>query len=257
MSGYELSYVALSSANPSNVAEVFGEDLGMYCTTVKGTGGPEVFAFSAGRSAICVFDCEHPLLDQVGKTGLDHIALATVDPEVAARRHSLTTLGSEIEYGLAESRQVRIDPADTAGVNIRFAEPMTTPSNDGGMVERIDHLGVASLDVSNDENFFSDTLGCKVESRQTDIEVSIPMESFTSDKYGVVYHNRAPTSLGGLRVLFITIGDCELEFLQEFNPSHDRQIQYGDAGTTKQDQGASRASFSCASPMPTNPLSFR
>ncbi len=39
MNGYELSYVALSSANPAGVAEVLGEDLGMCGGTVKGTGG--------------------------------------------------------------------------------------------------------------------------------------------------------------------------------------------------------------------------
>jgi hypothetical protein len=43
-------------------------------------------------------------------------------------------------------------------------------------------------------------------------------ESFTSDRYGVVYHNRPPRIVGGLRVSFITVGDCELEFLQPFTP---------------------------------------
>ena len=66
----------------------------------------------------------------------------------------------------------------------------------------------------------------------------LPVESFTSDKYGVVYHTRTPKPLGGLRVLFITIGDCELEFLQEFDPRHDHQVDHGSEGTTKQDQGA-------------------
>ena len=135
---------------------------------------------------------------------------------------------------------MRVDPDQTVGVHVRFAEPITTPTpgNGGGMIERIDHLGVASLDVSSDEQIFAHTLGCPVESRQTDMEISLPVESFTSDKYGVVYHNRTPNPLGGLRVLFVSIGDCELEFLQEFDPHQDHQIEYGHAGTTKQDQGA-------------------
>ena len=238
MNGYELSYVALSSANPAGVAEVLGEDLGMCGGTVKGTGGPDVFTFAAGRSTICVFDCDHPLLDRSGTAGLDHIALAVADPEAAANRHSLGTLGRGVEQGIADTRQVRVDPDETAGVHVRFAEPITTPGNGGGMIERIDHLGVASLDVSSDEQIFAHTLGCPVESRQTDMEISLPVESFTSDKYGVVYHNRTPNPLGGLRVLFVSIGDCELEFLQEFDPHQDRQIEYGHAGTTMQDQGA-------------------
>ena len=238
MNGYELSYVALSSANPAGVAEVLGEDLGMCGGTVKGTGGPDVFTFAAGRSTICVFDCDHPLLDRSGTVGLDHIALAVADPEAAANRHSLGTLGRGVEQGIADTRQVRVDPDETAGVHVRFAEPITTPGNGGEMIERIDHLGVASLDVSSDEQIFAHTLGCPVESRQTDMEISLPVESFTSDKYGVVYHNRTPNPLGGLRVLFVSIGDCELEFLQEFDPHQDRQIEYGHAGTTMQDQGA-------------------
>ena len=232
MNVYELSYVALSSTNPVGVAEVLGEDLGMCGGTVKGTGGADVFTFAAGLSTICVFDCDHPLLDRAGTVGLDHIALATTDPEAAASRHSLSTLSSGDEQGIAGTRQVRVDPNQPAGVHVRFAAPVTTPGNGGGMIERIDHLGVASLDVSSDEEIFAHALGCPVESRQTDMEISLPMESFTSDKYGVVYHNRTAIPLGGLRVLFVSIGDCELEFLQEFDPHQDRRIEYGYAGTT-------------------------
>jgi hypothetical protein len=45
------------------------------------------------------------------------------------------------------------------------------------------------------------------------MEVSMAVESFTSDKYGVAYHARAPEPVGGLRVTFISVGDFELEFL--------------------------------------------
>jgi hypothetical protein len=66
-------------------------------------------------------------------------------------------------------------------------------------------------------------------------------ESFTSDRYGVVYHNRPSRVIGGLRVTFITIGDCELEFLQPLAASGDGEVQ--DAlgagpGTTRGDKSA-------------------
>jgi hypothetical protein len=64
------------------------------------------------------------------------------------------------------------------------------------------------------------------------------MESFTSDKYGVVYHTREPEPVGGLRVTFITVGDCELEFLANFDPRQAGHVEHGRAGTTRQDQGA-------------------
>ena len=64
------------------------------------------------------------------------------------------------------------------------------------------------------------------------------MESFTSDKYGVVYHTRPPQPVGGLRITFITVGDCELEFLANFDPRQSGEVDHGRAGTTRQDQGA-------------------
>jgi hypothetical protein len=44
--------------------------------------------------------------------------------------------------------------------------------------------------------------------------------------------------MGGLRVSFITIGDTELEFLENFNNQHRAEIAHGTPGNTKQDQGA-------------------
>jgi methylmalonyl-CoA epimerase len=70
------------------------------------------------------------------------------------------------------------------------------------------------------------------------MEVNISVESFTSDKYGVVYHTQPPKPIGGLRVTFITIGDLELEFLANFDPSQGAHLEHGQSGSTKQDQGA-------------------
>lgn len=58
-----------------------------------------------------------------------------------------------------------------------------------------------------------------MESSQTDTEVRVPTEFFVSDKYGVVVRTRPAETVGSLRVLFITVGDCELEILQDFDPS--------------------------------------
>jgi methylmalonyl-CoA epimerase len=97
---------------------------------------------------------------------------------------------------------------------------------------------VASADNSAALDAFVTRLGCPLESTQTDMEVSIAVESFTSDKYGVVHHTRPPQPAGGLRVVFVTVGDCELEFLQDLDPRQGAQVAHDRAGTTKQDQGA-------------------
>jgi D-glycero-D-manno-heptose 1,7-bisphosphate phosphatase len=102
----------------------------------------------------------------------------------------------------------------------------------------LDHLGVASADHEAALDVFSRRLGCPLESTQTDMEVHIAVESFTSDKYGVVYHTRAPEPVGGLRVAFITVGDCELEFLQDVYARQGGHVAHGLPDSTRQDQGA-------------------
>jgi hypothetical protein len=44
--------------------------------------------------------------------------------------------------------------------------------------------------------------------------------------------------VGGLRVTFISAGDCELEFLANFDARQGAHIDHGRSGSTKQDQGA-------------------
>jgi catechol 2,3-dioxygenase-like lactoylglutathione lyase family enzyme len=127
---------------------------------------------------------------------------------------------------------------ETAGVRVFLASPLEIARDGGSLIERIDHLGIASADNRAAIALFNGRLGLPVESQQTDVEVETALESFSSDKYGVVYHSRAPRVVGGLRVAFLTAGDCELEFLQNFDPSHGTELGHGTAGTTRQDQGA-------------------
>jgi hypothetical protein len=142
------------------------------------------------------------------------------------------------DVGLGGRRIRRLARDAMNGVRILLTERLAlTPSGDGP-VERLDPIGVASSDVGEDEALFSGKLGFPVESRQTDMEVSMAVESFTSDKYGVVYHARAPEPVGGLRVTFISAGDFELEFLANFDPRQSGHIDHDRAGTTRQDQGA-------------------
>ena len=54
----------------------------------------------------------------------------------------------------------------------------------------------------------------------------------------IIPARRAPRVAGGLRVAFLTTGDCELEFLQNFDPAHGARLDHGASGNTRQDQGA-------------------
>jgi len=226
--------VALVSNDPAAAADVFERHFGLPRHELSSAAGP-VPVFPLGRSALAVFPPGHPLVDGEAKPGVHHIALGVDDLDAAVARAGTP---AEAATGLGGKRIRRLAHESTTGVRIVLTERLGLASRAGGPVERLDHVGVASSDVREDEAVFCGRLGFVLESRQTDMEVSLAVESFTSDKYGVVYHTRAPQPVGGLRIAFITVGDCELEFLANFDPRQEGEVDHGRAGTTRQDQGA-------------------
>ena len=234
----QLAYVALVSADTTATSSVFERQLGLPRNDLASASGT-VAAFSIGRSALAVVPPGHPFVDGETKPGVHHLALGVDDLAAATARAAAAGItGAAPVPGLAGRRCVTLDRSATVGVRAVLTERLDLKKHNGGPVERIDHIGVASADVFEDERVFTGKLGFPVESRQTDMEVSMAVESFTSDKYGVVYHSRAPEPVGGLRVCFITIGDCELEFLANFDPTQSAHAhEQGRPGNTRQDQG--------------------
>jgi catechol 2,3-dioxygenase-like lactoylglutathione lyase family enzyme len=229
-----IAYVALVSSDPAVAVNVFERHFGLPRAELSSPAGT-VPVFALGRGALAVFPPKHPLVDGEARPGVHHIALGVDDLDAASA--SVPRDGAP-SVGLGGRRIQRLPREATNGVRVLLTERLGLTPRADGPVERLDHVGVASSDVSEDEAVFSGTLGFPVESRQTDIEVSVAMESFTSDKYGVVYHTRPAEPAGGLRVTFITVGDCELEFLANFDPRQAGHVDHGRAGTTRQDQGA-------------------
>lgn len=230
----QIAYVAVASNDVSATCAVYEKYFGLPRNNLATSAG-EIAVYSLGRSALAVVPLGHPLIDGESKPGVHHIALGVDDIDAAVQAAGLTASHAE---GLGRRRAVAFDRAATAGVRVRLTERLALAPHSSGAVERIDHLGIASTDVAEDERIFNGRFGFAVESRQTDMEVSMAVESFTSDKYGVVYHTRAPEPVGGLRVSFISAGDCEFEFLANFDPRQGAQIEHGRSGSTKQDQGA-------------------
>jgi len=230
----QIAYVAVASNDPAATCAVYEKHFGLPRNELSSTQG-NIAVFSIGRSALAVVPLGHPLVDGEAKPGVHHIALGVDDLDAAVKRAGVGAIPAE---GLAGRRALALERAGTAGVRMRLTERLELKRHDGGALERIDHLGVASTDVAEDERVFCGRFGFAMESRQTDMEVAMAVESFTSDKYGVVYHTRAPEPVGGLRVTFITAGDCEFEFLANFDPRQGVQVEHGRSGSTKQDQGA-------------------
>lgn len=157
-------------------------------------------AFAVGRAGLVLLDCGED------RPGVDHVAFADAAPS---------------------GRDVRTT----------VAAPLDLPAP-AGTIRRFDHLGVAVADLEACVADWCGRLGYPLESRQTDVEVEMAIESFTSDKYGVVYHSRPPRPVAGVVSAFVTVGDFELEFLSSLNPGQLGEVDHGRAGTTRQDHGA-------------------
>ena len=235
MAGYAMNYLALVARDVAPVCRFLGQSLGLLRTEVA-LDGRSIPFFGIGRSAIALFDPDDPYLDEPRFPGVHHMALATTDPAATAARHALRVVASGV--GPGAKRFVVIDPASSAGIRTRFIDPLAIPAV-ATPAYKIDHLGVASNDNDAMVRVFTDNLGCPIESTQTDIEIRNVTESFISDKYGAVYHARPPQILGGLRDVFITVGDCELELLMDYDPTLKPKQQLGhEEGNTKGDQSA-------------------
>lgn len=242
MSAEGIAYVALISKAVDRVAHLLEVTLGLARTDVAvASTSRTVPVFAVGRSAVALFAPGDPFLEGEEKAGVHHVAFSTPDPErggAQARSAGVPLLPGDAGQGLQNRKRLALNPAATAGVRAYFTEPIELRPSPSGKVERIDHIGIASADNRAAIDIFCGKLGLVLESQQTDMEVEIAVESFTSDKYGAAYHTRPPRPAGGLRVAFITAGDCELEFLQNFDAAQGSFVDHASAGTTRQDQGA-------------------
>jgi len=241
MIGNGLAYVSAAVRDPQGVAGILERDFRLRRTDCAvGETGRTAPVLVVGDTAVVLFDIGDPFVGGAEMTGVHHLAVSTENLESAAReaqRLQVPSLPGRSEAGLAGARRILLDPDATGGIITWLSEPIDLPEPVRSTVQRIDHIGVASDNNPNFLEVFSRRLGWPVESTQTDVEISQTSESFTSDKYGVIYRNRQPEFIGGLRVAFVTIGDCELELLQNFDPNAHGEVQHGHAGSTRQDQG--------------------
>jgi catechol 2,3-dioxygenase-like lactoylglutathione lyase family enzyme len=237
-----LAWLGLAVTDVDATARALARDFGLTrADRAVGDGGRRAPCFAVGAAELALFAPDDPFLGAPARAGVHHIALAVSDLSAAARTCAdagVPLADSTESAGLAGRRRRMLARDATAGVITWLTEPLDMTPPSGGFVERIDHIGIASADNARARDAFVQRLGCPLESTQTDLEVRIAVESFTSDTYGVVYHSRPPEPVGGLRVAFVTIGDCELEFLQDFDPYHGAAVAHGQPGTTKQDQSA-------------------
>ena len=241
MIGSVLAYVGVVVRDVEAVAAVLeGDFLLPRSDCIVGSTGRQAPVFPVGRTAVALFEVRDPFVGGAEKTGVHHLAVSVDDLERAGREatvNGVPTLSNVPEVGLCGAERLLLNPSSTGGVITYLSQPLPISATPSGPVERMDHIGVASQDNRVALDVYSRCLGWPVESTQTDAEVRTTIESFTSDKYGVVHRSREPEFLGGLRVAFVTIGDCELEFLQDLDQSSTAEVHHGHSGSTQQDQG--------------------
>ena len=238
MIGNSLAYVSAIVRDVAGVAAILEERFQLRRTdcTVGGSGR-RTPVFSVGLTGIALFEPGDPFVGGAERPGVHHLAVAVdgaVSAATEAAGHGIGALSNSPEWGLAGTQRVLLDPKATGGVVTYLSEPLLLPPPDTSVVERIDHLGVASEDNNAVLEVFGRRLGWPIESTQTDAEFSQTIESFTSDKYGVTYRSERPQLVGGVRVAFVTIGDCDLEFLQSLE-ANTEALGPG-PGSTRQDQ---------------------
>lgn len=237
-----LAYTALVVRDVASLAGILEHNFGLPRTDCAVGGGSDtVPVFAVGRSALALFDVGDAFVDGAERPGVHHIALGASDP--AALAQDIADAGVPLDAAtgrpaLGGGERWRLSPDATHGVLTYTSPPLALARGEAGWIERIDHLGLACADNDIVEDAFARRMGFPIESRQTDMEVTMAVESFTSDKYGVVYHNRRPEPQAGVRAAFISIGDTELELIQNFDPRQDGEVYHGQTGTTRQDQGA-------------------
>ena len=243
MIGNGLAYLSVVVRDVEAVAEMLNRDFRLEASMLTvGSSGTRTPVFSIGETAVALFEVGDPFVGGAERTGVHHLAVSVdfpVSAGIDATELGMPVLSDSLEWGIGGTQRLLLNPKSTGGVVTYLTEPLSLPKQDPEVVERIDHVGVASEDNDLACDVFSRRLGWTVESTQTDAEVAQVVETFTSDKYGVAYRPKSAELVGGVRVAFITIGDCELEFIQDLSPHNSNpdagQVEHG-PGSTRQDQ---------------------
>ena len=236
----QLAYAALVVNDVEATAQALSGPFGLRRADLP-VGGATAPVFSVGRSALALFPAGHAYVEGRERPGVHHIAMAVDDLAQAmeqAREAGVPLAQQQPAEGLDGRKMVSLAPQATGGAPVYLSEQLNLEPSPEGLVERIDHIGIATATIENDQMTYVQCLGQRLESTQTDSEVLIPVESFTSDKYGMVQKAREPEIIGSLRVIFVTVGDTELEILQGYDKSQDLHVERGKAGNTRNDYAA-------------------
>lgn len=224
----EVDYIAIASDQLAETASLFSQAFGFARIPDESSSALAGERLLLGDAEMRIIP-ESARLNSTQKPGaLDHIRLRVDDLErVEKRLDGNGVPWSHVKLDDENTQAIKLAGKDCIGVPLLIRQRLTDESftpppraNDNFL--GIDHVGVASADNANAQRTFCDLLGLPVESQQTDTEVIIRYEQFTSDTYGVYSPPSPKRELTGLRVLFVDLGAFDLEFLQDLNANRSR-----------------------------------
>lgn len=159
------------------------------------------------------------------------VSVVPASPENPAGVSHLTLHGEDVESTLQQLQDRGYTGAENGelpevtieGVRVRFtgqslSREGATAQHDATSALRIDHFGVASDNSVHLSEIVDDVLGFRYESRQVDTQLEVPIELFSSDKYGVVSHAQQPRPAGALLVSFLNHPGGDFEILEDIMP---------------------------------------
>ena len=175
--------------------DIFGLSEAKY---LESPDGP-AYAFRTGKTVLRVVTPKAAEAS-LGRRGLHHLTFRV--ESLARTRERLKKAGISILSSAPPGPNGRpalwADPANTIGILLQFVEqgdPLEfSPVPTGGVIDRMDHLGVVCRDREVARRVYVEGLGFPLESSQPDTEAIVPS--------------------GGIPTHFITIGEFELEIMQ-------------------------------------------
>jgi catechol 2,3-dioxygenase-like lactoylglutathione lyase family enzyme len=212
--GLVLHHIGIAVEDPQSLGALM--ERAFECRVLQEDDGRGHTEVGLGSSLVRIHGRRSDLRDWAGAGGASLRYVALCAPDLSGVRESVSRAGLSVHERPGGELQLSKD--EWAGVALRLVEtaaPELPPGGDRGVVQGIDHVGVASADNARVRERFCGLLGMPVESEQTDTETTIRVEQFTSDKYGVRVVSSAAEEPSGLRVLFLSIGATDLEFLQD------------------------------------------
>ncbi|MGH3664579.1 MAG: VOC family protein [Egibacteraceae bacterium] len=238
----ELHHIGLGSESPGECVDVLRSVLGF--ATIEESAdytemilGSNVARVHSKATSVHPYACAHRTLQ--------YLALSVASISDLGARLQVADIGFERAEDPEGAELLYLHPNDWCGVALLAIPAPARQANvlpDDANIRGIDHIGIASPDNALAQSRFADLLGLAIESRQTDTEMWVRVEQFNSDKYGVVMVTQESVEdVRGLRALFLSLSDLELEFLQDLGMERAVARGAGQGGATNSTAGDQNA----------------